>query len=566
LNPQTGDPGGVSDRPAVENEVARRQPYVASFVVLKTTGKTVSGNTASHLRLHVEDLPRPKRPQLDEVASMGQLCDAFLRATGWTLRYVVGDQPAGDVAWSNPVGNSEGDPRGYLTLQQGNTPDGSAIAQAAPGISAERVFEFSASLAKLLNELHHTRIALWQREAELATGVPVTPHADEQAHLATRLEAVLKAGAQAAGCQAAAAYLLDEATRKLKLRSSWGLPKSRFVDPPRPLRGAVADLEALVGHAVVLEDTALLSHWKIPEEFRSAVCVPISSPTTPLGTLWMFCDRCRQYTVDDTNLIEIVAGRFAADLEREVLLQQSLQIRNVARQLSHASEWQQKRLPRIKPLLSGWQLAGWTVQSDCLGGDFHDWFVLPDGLLAVAVGDAQGKMFEAGLTAATLHTSLKSHACYRHTVGQMAERINETLWTASVGDQFASLFYGTVHPQSGEIEYVAAGHVHAAIVGDSLRPLVATETAPLGTQPDSEYPADSVRLRRGEVLVVVSEGVRQTLAGSRSRVLLRLVQSHRDRTAEELADKARTFVQRQVKEPSTEDQTILIVKRTGTGE
>ena len=68
------------------------------------------------------------------------------------------------------------------------------------------------------------RHALRQREAELATFVPVVVRADETPSLATRLEAVLRGGAEAIGCQAAGLYLLDPATTELKLRSSWGLP------------------------------------------------------------------------------------------------------------------------------------------------------------------------------------------------------------------------------------------------------------------------------------------------------------------------------------------------------
>ena len=279
--------------------------------------------------------------------------------------------------------------------------------------SQEAAQDLAAAIADLLQELHQTRCALWQREAELAAGVPVMPHPDEQTHLAERLESVLKAGAQAVGCQAAAIYLLDDATRKLKLRACWGLPRSRFVDSPRPLRGATADLEALVGHAVIVRNAELLPNWQIPEEFRSAVCVPISSPTTPFGTLWTFCDHGRDFSVDETNLIEIVAGRIAADLERAVLLNQTLKLRSLARQLTHAAQWQQHRLPRIKPMLPGWDLSGWTAQAGAMGGDFHDWFVLLSGDLAVAVGDAQGKMFESGLTTATLHTALCAHASLR---------------------------------------------------------------------------------------------------------------------------------------------------------
>jgi len=292
--------------------------------------------------------------------------------------------------------------------------------------------------------------------------------------------------------------------------------------------------------------------------------VPISSPTTPFGTLWTFCDHGRDFSVDETNLLEIVAGRIAADLERAVLLNQTLKLRSLARQLTHAAQWQQHRLPRIKPMLPGWDLSGWTAQAGALGGDFHDWFVLHGGDLAVAVGDAQGKMFESGLTTATLHTALRAHAAYGHTVQQVAERINETLWTASVGDQFASLFYANLQPETGAVEHVAAGHVYAAVVGDSLRTLAPSDTLPLGTQPDSDYAAVSDRLERGEMLVAISEGVHRALRGTRERVLWRLFQTHRELDADELIGKTRAFLDRQSHEAGIEDQTNLVVKRLAT--
>src|SRR5690606_24574844 len=125
-----------------------------------------------------------------------------------------------------------------------------------------------------------TRQAVWEREAEIATGVPLVLRDDDSRapSLAQRLESVLKGGAEAIGCQAAALYLLDAATTELKLRSSFGLPRRRLLDPARPLRPALADLEALLGHAVVMNEPALFDYWKVPEQgFRSAVCVPVSS-------------------------------------------------------------------------------------------------------------------------------------------------------------------------------------------------------------------------------------------------------------------------------------------------
>ena len=176
----------------------------------------------------------------------------------------------------------------------------------------------------MLGELLQTRHALWQREAELAAGVPLAPQPQQSKHLAERLEAVLRGGAMALDCQAAALYLLDDATSQLKLRSCWGLPLDRLAAPPRPLQGSIADLEALLGHAVVLEDSDVMRHWRVPEDFPAAVCVPVSTPTMILGTLWVFSERKRDFNDRQTNILEIVAGRVAADLEARCCLARGL--------------------------------------------------------------------------------------------------------------------------------------------------------------------------------------------------------------------------------------------------
>ncbi|TVS16617.1 MAG: GAF domain-containing protein [Planctomycetaceae bacterium] len=485
----------------------------------------VAPKLPSYLKLHVEK-PASVTPRQEEIPGLSRLRDAFRQATGLPL---------------------------------GSDPNPSGLATES---SAGEWKELAASIGQILQHLEHTRTALWHREAELAAGVPVTVHPDEQSHLAVRLETVLKAGAQAIGCQAVAMYLLDETSRHLKLRSCWGLPRSRFLDPPRALRGAVVDLEALVGHAVILEDTLLLSDWSVPEEFRSAICVPISTPTTLLGTLWMFCDRPRMFSQDESNLLEIVSGRLAADLEREMLLQQAMDIRSIKRQLRHASRWQDHRLPRIKPLLHGWEITGKTIQGDYLGGDFHDWFVLPDGALGIVVGDAQGRLVEAGLTAAALHSTVKAHANYLHSAQQLVERTNESLWSASAGDQFASLFYAKIQPESGRFECTAAGHIDASIVGQQARPLATVDDSPLGMQPDTAYPLQREQLQVGDSLIVFSQGYKRSLKAGKAKLLWRLVQRHHALSADDLVDRIEAFADQHCREGVVEDRTLLVIKRT----
>ena len=289
------------------------------------------------------------------------------------------------------------------------------------------------ALGGMLAELLGTNHALWLREAELAAGVPVVAGPDESEHLAVRLQAVLKSGAESVDCPAAGLYLLDEATTSLKLRSSFGMPRERLSEPARPLQGALADLEAMLGHAVVLNDLDRQTHWNPPEDFTAAVCVPVCTPTIILGTLWVFSNEPRDFTDRETNLIEVIAGRLASDLERENLLREGVDSSQWKKDLSAVQRLQRNQLPTIAPLLEGWDVAGWTDQADTVGGDFFDWFALPDGLLAVAVADVMADGVEAAFGANTVKAATRAHGQYHRSTDAMLKAVNMTLMDRRLG-------------------------------------------------------------------------------------------------------------------------------------
>ena len=329
------------------------------------------------------------------------------------------------------------------------------------------------------------RHALWQREAELAAGVPLVLHEDDPdaPQFCERLEAVLRGGAEAGGCQAAGLYLLDPATTELKLRSSWGLPRKRLAEPARPLRGALADLEALLGHAVVMTDDQLHDHWKVPEQdFASCVCVPVSSPTMPLGTLWVFCREPRDFTDAQTNILEVVAGRLAADLERQVLVDEVISTRGQSQQITAAEQSQQDQLPRIAPMIEGWEIAANAYHAGPIGGTFYDWFSLADGALSVLAGDSLERGVRGALTASALRAAARALGPDRKPTTLLLEKANTILWTGSTGNQSAGLFQAVIDPTADAISFATAGPVRVlAVRPKSCQPLSGPSDA-LGAQ------------------------------------------------------------------------------------
>jgi serine phosphatase RsbU (regulator of sigma subunit) len=501
----------------------------------------VSRKSVPSLKLVVDDRSETKPPRLLQSAAVQGLCHTFEQSTGWLLALHDSEEGAA-----------------RLTLRVSDVADKPALSRPAAAALAQ-------SLLSVIDELAQAKQALWQREAELAAGVPIAARPQEEVHLAQRLESVLAGGAQAIDCQAAALYLLDEATSQLKLRACWNLPHEKLLEPARPLKGAIADLEALVGHAVVLEDTSLLPHWRIPENFPAAVCVPVSSPSNPLGTLWLFADQPRDFSPRETNLVEIVAGRIASDLEREMLLSEGVQTKRVKMQWSSAAAWQQQRLPKVGPVIEGWQVAGWTSQADGVGGDFYDWPVRDDGRLALALGDAHGAMLQAGFTAAVAHATLRSHAGYVDDPQSLLACMNQTLWAGSTGDEFASFFHGLVHPASGQLTCSLAGSTALLLVRHGEPEFLATEALPLGALPETEFPLWQRTLQPGDVLVALSEGVREARDHGGLRLgesaIATLVRRAEHLSATELAERIRDLVDNHCPKRPRLDRTVLVLKR-----
>ncbi|MDR1053264.1 MAG: GAF domain-containing protein [Planctomycetaceae bacterium] len=202
---------------------------------------------------------------------------------------------------------------GNLVLLPNNDSAGKA---AIPNPQQE---EFVNSLALLLGDAYRWQQMVRKCEEELASIVQLPSAKLNETRFTETLFSILKAGSKLLRCQAAAFYVLNADNNTLKLRSCWGLPEERLLDEPRLLCESLADIEAMLGQAVILNEDYLFETWQSPESFPTAICVPVMSPVTIIGTLWFFADIRRDFNDHDKYLIEIITGRISAELERAAL-------------------------------------------------------------------------------------------------------------------------------------------------------------------------------------------------------------------------------------------------------
>lgn len=511
----------------------------------------VAPTNTSHLKIHTD--PIVDYPEREDVRGAAKIAESLTQATGWRFAFHPSRKQADETTSDGWAPN----PAGQFVVD---------LPTETKAASLQVAEQLATSLSSLLEQLNETQHTLWQREAELAAGVPVVVRSDDSVHLAARLQAALRGGAEAIGCDAAAAYLMNDETTHLKLRSAWGLPAERLSSSPRELRGAMADLEALIGHAVVIEDAEQPLPWKSPEtDYESAVCVPISTPSTPLGTLWMFCREPRPFSSDECNIVEIVAGRIAAELERDMVVARETAAQQIQRQLSQAGEWFTRRLPQITPLTSQWQFAASRLDNDNPGGDFYDWSVRPDGRLSAAVGDCPGFNIESLLESAALKATYHALLNTNNSPRSLMRQVNESLWSASPGDAAASMFYLAIDEDTGVMEYAFAGEPMAIAVRDNKFRSLVEAASPLGSDPDLVIPMRRRRVAPDELLILLTESARHLPLRNGERLteamIARAVRSFHQLDAEALQEALSQWLLAQVDGASAPKTSMLVIRR-----
>ncbi|MCC7087381.1 MAG: SpoIIE family protein phosphatase [Pirellulales bacterium] len=517
-----------------------------------------------YLKLRAVDAAEVVRPDIADLDCLADLCRTFAEATGFPLRYVPSPEPTDDLdlLWSAPVNPGVGATPGHLRIDLSRTPaDGETWR-----IDWHAAESLATAIGQLVNEAVAARHALWQREAELAAGVPVTPHANEETHLALRLEATLQAGVKAIHADSAALYLLDEATSQLKLRAASGMPIAKFQEPARELSGQLADLEALLGHAVALESRKdMVGSWRSPEPAGAALCVPVSSPTVPLGTLWFFNRRARTFTDEQTNVAEVIAAKIASDLDRAVLLDREAARSNIEREMTAAKRSQEHQLPITPPPLAGWKIAGWAAQASSLGGAFYDWRLLDDDTLLVLLGDASDGGIEAALSSAALRAALRTNDRTPADLRALLAQANRVLWESSAGGWWAGLWAGEINLKDGRCEFASAGRPSAMCLSDDRWLSLLKPQAPLGLEPIFKPQPKQIILTPGESLVVCNRGIMDAVdergrpmeEAALARSLMADLSGPPDRLIDIVCDR----VAAHAVQPDQWDRSILIVKR-----
>ncbi|HEY3477535.1 MAG TPA: GAF domain-containing SpoIIE family protein phosphatase, partial [Streptomyces sp.] len=161
-----------------------------------------------------------------------------------------------------------------------------------------------------------------------------------------------------------------------------------------------ATYETRPDSGIAVEQSRLLKATGI----HSAIVAPIRGPREVLGALTLGrSERETAFGADDLPLLEDITRRAGIALENARLFH---------RQRRVAETMQRHLLPKLPELPGLRATVRYLSAPDAskVGGDWYDMFLLPDGSVAVAVGDVVGHDLNAAAGMAQLRNMLRAHA------------------------------------------------------------------------------------------------------------------------------------------------------------
>jgi sigma-B regulation protein RsbU (phosphoserine phosphatase) len=182
--------------------------------------------------------------------------------------------------------------------------------------------------------------------------------------------------------------------------------------------------------------------------------------------------------------------------------------------LKLAEEVQQNLLPQDAPEHSGLELTGTSIYCDETGGDYYDFFKLPNNNLGVVVADASDHGVGSALLMTTARAFMISGVHNFQGPARLAGEINQFLTRdSSRTSRFMSMFFLEIDVPDQTLTWVRAGHEPALLYDpakDSFENLSGKGLV-LGVEAKYEYREYTYQGWTPEsVLVVGTDGIQES--------------------------------------------------------
>jgi serine phosphatase RsbU (regulator of sigma subunit) len=224
----------------------------------------------------------------------------------------------------------------------------------------------------------------------------------------------------------------------------------------------------------------------------------------------------RELTLSEADFLEGLVLQAAVALENARNHKRNIAFARLQQDLDAARQIQRSLLPQQLPDIPGYSIAFRSDTCYEVGGDYLDIVAQPDGSLLIAVADVAGKGLASAIMSTSFRAAFRGMALTGPPLAELATRMNQHHWAEGeeARRRYVTAIFLRLHPESGEIEVVNAGHNPGFLVAPSAAPIQFDAAgAPLGLLPGMQYTSERHDFAAGARLLFYTDGLTEVFRG-----------------------------------------------------
>lgn len=287
--------------------------------------------------------------------------------------------------------------------------------------------------------------------------------------------------------------------------------------PGQSLTGmAFAQRECLACYDAAHSDDETTRRLSAQDRLGGILAAPLMTGDDTIGVLTIYCHTPRHFTDKEKQLLTTIALHAAVVVRNAKLYTMEASI---------AETLQRSLMSEAPEHCRGLAFAGRympALDEANVGGDFYDVTPLPNGTVAVVIGDVSGKGLSAAIHLAACKYMLKAlvHAHPKDPAQVMGE-LNDAIGYYFQHSFFVTAFLAIIDPETSRILYASAGHPPAFLITENggLHSRLASTGLPAGCGRPCNYETGHAEASPGDMLLLYTDGVTDAVReGSRLEI------------------------------------------------
>jgi sigma-B regulation protein RsbU (phosphoserine phosphatase) len=246
-----------------------------------------------------------------------------------------------------------------------------------------------------------------------------------------------------------------------------------------------------------------------------------------------------------------------------------------------ARDVQNQLFPKAAPAMKTIQLSGSCQPARMVSGDYYDFLCLPDGNVAIAIGDVAGKGIAAALLMASIQSIMRTqltsglpraandngYARMGGSVSQMVGELNRQLYVNTAPEKYATFCFGLYDEDEKTFTYTNAGHLPPILLHNGQPQLLEVTGTVVGLFPKIQYEERKIAMEPGDILLAYTDGIvePENVYGEEfgAERMMDLVVKHQSEASDEIIARIMEAVPHWTGSSELpDDMTVVLARRT----